>query len=517
MNFPDIILDNGSNYFDHMNPIQTEFHTDDTQFRWLAGAVCSGKSIAACVEAFWHSWTFAGNKGWILRETYDEIDSSVMEDLFEVLPEWVVFQHNKNKHWVDIVNQYGIDHWLKNRKTTKMMRLRTELERIKGLSRIRFRSFESTLHGERKMRSSKIGWFFVDQAEESTEELHKELLRRLRHQPAALRGWYVSNPDGHDWLWRYFAPESNTVKRRHKMFKIQTTDNQANLVENYEDNLRETHTDEEYAQQVLGSFDVATGAIFTEFSPGIHVIKHVEPPDEWVKGIGLDPGLNNPTGIMLCSRLPSGDIYWYWEWQEKEHLVSQEAEILRNAITPQHRFRVIDHSCVNRSKATGLSLLDEYNRHGLTFMPSDKDVTAGLNRMKEYMKFDPEKENPFTGKKGSPRWFVSDRCPLFIEQLLSYRKSELASGRGKKNVPEKPHKYKDHLIDASRYVMVKMTHPLTVASASNPDENVGMYGSLRPEVKENYMDEEGQINIERLVAEGRQGEPRVEATTWLEA
>lgn len=515
--FPDIILDNGKDYFENINPVQAAFHADDTQFRWLAGAVNSGKSISGSVEAFWQSWCFPGNRGWILRQTYEEIDSTVLPDLYQVLPDWVIFQHNQNKHWIDIVNFWGIDHWLKYRKETKHALMRQELERMGGLSRIRFRSFESTFHGERKLRGTGIGWFFVDQAEESVEGLHKELLRRNRHQPSSNRGWYVSNPDGHDWLWQAFAPESGMAKARHKMFAIQTKDNERNLPPNYEENLRETHTDDEYEQMVMGNFDIATGAIFTEFSPGIHVIPHVEPPDEWVKGVGLDPGLNNPTGIMLCARLPSGDIYWYHEWQQKEHLVSQEARVLHDMLGTQHKFRVIDHSCVNRNKATGLSLLDEYNRHGLTFMPSDKDVVAGLNRMKEYMAFDPEKINPFTSQKGSPRWFVSDRCILFIEQLLAYRKEELATQRGRKNVPEKPHKYNDHLIDAARYVMVKMTHPLSVSSASGSDETFTQYGTLHPPVTENYMDEEGVIEMNQFVAEARQGERRVEPTTWLEA
>ena len=515
MDFPDIILGNGKDYFDNMNPVQAEFHADESEFRWMGGAVCAGKSIAGCVEGWWHSWIFPGNVGWVLRETYDEIRSSVLKDMREVIPRWLIFNFNKNEWLMEVINHQGYDFWVENRKKLKKHVLRDELEELNGLSEIWFKSFESTMHGEQKLKSAHIGWFFVDQAEESTEGLHKELQRRKRHQPSALRGWYASNPNGHDWLWRYFSDESPHKMPGYKAFDIETEQNKVNLVPNYLESIRATHTDEEYEQQVHGSFEIATGAIFTEFSPSIHVVKHIEPPDDWVKGVGLDPGLNNPTGIMLAARMPTGDLYWYWEWQEKEHLVSSECEVLRNILTPQHRFRVIDRDATKRNKATGLSLLDEYNRHGQTFMPSDADVTAGLNRMKEYMAFDPEKQNPFTGRKGSPRWFVSDRCMMFIEQLLAYRKAELATQRGKKNVPEKPHKWNDHLIDASRYLTVKITYPLTVASAGAADDLQNVYGPLPPRVDPQYMDEENQVQLDRVLTDLRQ-EPRVEGTTWLE-
>ena len=515
MDFPEIVLNNGKNYFKHMNEVQQSFHASSAKFRWCGGAIGSGKSIMGCVEALAHSWEFPNNRGWIMRATYDEIEESVLLDFLEVCPPWMIFQHNQNKHWIDIVNKFGVEFFFKYRDRLKFKDMQSALRRRKGLSRISFRSFEGgTIHGEKKLTSSSIGWFFVDQAEESTEALHKELNRRLRRMPSALKGWYISNPDGHDWLWQFFSPDSLVHKKRHEMFQIETHQNKSNLPPDFDENLRETHTDEEYEQQVKGSFDVATGAIFPEFSPGIHVIPHVEPPDEWLKGVGLDPGLNNPTGIILAAKLPNGDIYIYWEWQEKEKLVSEVSQVLRTELTPEHRIRVIDREAAKRSQVTGTSVLDEYNRYGLPFMPSDADVWAGINRMKEYFKFDAQRKNPFTGAQGSPRVFISDRCPKLIQQLLSYKKEELKTQRGRSNVPEKPHKHNDHLIDAARYLWVKMTPPLSEASAIQQKFTDEVYGPLTKAPK-GYMNDEGDLDISEMITEAHKPVRR-QRTHWRE-
>ena len=514
MNFPEIVLNNEKNYFEHINEVQKEFHASAAKFRWCGGAVGSGKSIMACVESVAHSYFYPNNYGWIMRTTYDEIEASVLPDFLEVCPQWMVFQHNQNKHWIDVLNAWGVDFYFKFRDKLKFADMQKALRLQKGLSRIHFRSFEGTLHGELKLRSSSIGWFFVDQAEESTEELHKELNRRLRRQPSALRGWYISNPDGHDWLWQYFSPKSNLHKKRHEMFQIETNQNALNLPEDFDENLRETHSDEEYEKHVKGSFEVATNAIFPEFSPGIHVIPHVAPADEWPKAVGLDPGLNNPTAIIFLAKLPTGDIYAYWEYQEKEKLVSEIATVLREELTPEHTCRVIDSASVNRSQATGSSVLDEYLRYGMAFMPSDKDVMAGINRLKEYLKFDPQKKNPFTSAQGSPRFFISDQCPILIQQLLSYKKDELKTQRGRLNVPEKPRKHNDHEIDAMRYAFVKFTPPLSEASAIKVSLTSEVYGPLKRQEKQ-YIDDDGKLDISDLITESNRPVRR-KKTNWME-
>ena len=124
----------------------------------------------------------------------------------------------------------------------------------------------------------------------------------------------------------------------------------------------------------------------------------------------------------------------------------------------------IDPTTVNREPISGATVIGEYQRAGIPFMPGVKDVIIGVNRIKEYMAFDPNRMNPVTKKTGSPRFFISDRCPILARQLQRYKKEELKTNRGAQNVPEKMRKFFDHLIDATRWGMMAFTPYLSVKS-----------------------------------------------------
>ena len=517
LNFPVITMPNGKQYHESAEDFQRAFHQCDAKFRWLGGGIGAGKSAASTVEALFHSWTYPNNYGFILRKTFPELRLSAIKDFYEICPDWMIVEDNRQEHWVDVYNHVGYKYYkefyadMKNKKITKRDYLRG-LREIRGTSRIEFISFEGTEAAEKKFRSANIGWYMVEQAEECGDStLYDRLNERMRRVPSARQAWFISNPDGRDWLWDIFHPDSPTKRENHEMFEVELSDNDANLPDDFHETLKQTYSDEDYARLVEGSFDIATGSVFPEFSFDMHVIPHFDPPEFWDKCLTLDHGLNNPTGAVHIAKLPTGEVYIYTEYYEKNKLVAHHAAALKPTITPEHRVFTIDPTCVNREPISGATVIGEYARAGIPFMPGVKDVVVGINRIKEYMEFDEERINPFTKEKGSTRFFVSDRCPILIRQLQRLKWETVKTNRGAQNLHEKVRKFFDHLFDALRWGMVAFTPHLSQRSYVPGSQ------TRRSPVKakeHEFLNKDGEFSIEKIIKESAKLTRNSRAASW---
>ena len=506
LSFPVITMPNGKIYHESAEDFQRAFHKSKAKFRWLGGGVGAGKSAAATIEILRHCWEYPNNYGFVLRKTFPELRLSAIKDFYEICPGWMIVEDNRQEHWVDVYNHVGFKfrkqfwHKVESGQLRKREYLKA-LKDVKGTSRVEFISFEGTEAAEAKFRSANIGWYMIEQAEEATPINYDRLNERLRRVPAARQAWFISNPDGRDWLWDFFSPDSETQRPNHEMFEVELTDN-SNLPKDFHETLRDTYSEEDYARLVEGSFDIATGAVFPEFSYDIHQIPHFEPPDEWKKAFSLDHGLREPTAAVYMAKFPTGEIYIYQEYYEKGKYVGEHANALKPTLTPEHQIKTIDPTCINREPILGATVISEYARHGIYFIPGVRDVMIGVNRIKEYMTFDPERMNPVTEKLGSPRLFISDRCPILAREIQRYKWETLKTDRGSKNNPEKPKDFFDHLISGLRWGLVAFA-PFLSSKSYVPEHNASRQSSYI-NVKENKLitlndKDEPVVNISSLI------------------
>lgn len=524
MHFPNIYLegDDGEiyHYQSEMLPFQRAFHTDSSKFRWLGGGVGGGKSVAALIEVFRQSWQYRDNYGYILRETQPDIKKSAYKDFHAICPRWMVYEENRQENWIDILNHVGADFILNKGGNKLKRREKTDtLRRIKGLSRIEFASFEGTLRGETKFRSANIGWYFIEQAESAYLEVYDILNERLRRKPSGRKAIFVSNPDGHNWLWRIFHPDSPERRKNHAYFPVSTSDNPS-LPDDYHETLFTTYDKDKYAKMVLGSHDVATGAVFPEFSRHMHVVDHFDPPEEWIKGIGLDSGLRNPTAAIFLAILPAPfeGVYVFREYLKSETIVSEHAKALKHFITPSFQYFEIDPETRKRNMQTLSTVIGDYNSYGIPFSPAANDVHAGINRIKEYMAFDSLIRHPVTNALGAPRLLVSHRCPQLINQLHECRFAEQKTGRGFTDPPDEIQRRNIDLVDAFRYIVVRVTPPLTSKSQIKREpQRTNRYEDVKVH---KHLDENGNYSIGKLIEEAQKLPPlhqdRISnETTWL--
>src|SRR3990172_12613828 len=77
---------------------QSLVHSTEAEHIWLIGAIRSGKTAAAMVEAFLNSWDYAGNRGLITRWDYSVLEKTTMTTFFE----WVPKNSQYVKRWQDV-------------------------------------------------------------------------------------------------------------------------------------------------------------------------------------------------------------------------------------------------------------------------------------------------------------------------------------------------------------------------------------------------------------------------------
>ena len=457
-------------YQESINEKQKLFHETKVKFRAVQAAVGSGKTVMANIEALRHSWRFRNNLGFIVRQTLPQAQISSIPDLEEVTPAWMIRRWNSQDKIMRVLNQYGYN-FIRNEGGHRLgpTKLFEALDDMGGMSTIVFTSFVGTIDALNKWDSANLGWFFIDQAEKANFAINKALIRRMRRVHSARQAWYIANfradePYEDSWLWRYFSDDSPEKKRNHwYMSEMPTIGNIGNVTDDYIEAIKDTHTEAEIAQYLEGDIDKleVSNAVFTEFSHEHNVLdEHIEPKDEWVKGIGLDPGLHNPCAFVQAAILPTGEFYFYSEYEETQKLISEIAYQIIIVKTPNHRHFFIDATGNNRNQVTGTSPLDELVGWGLPFEEAPRPVMPRVMRMKEYMKYDPNHINPFTGKKGSPRFFVSPKCPLLRRAIGSYRYEQHKTHTTRQNAPEKFEQHNDHLPDAAGFLLYGVTLPM---------------------------------------------------------
>ena len=510
---PPIVFNSGKVYQETVKQPQREFHESQDKFRCMRGSIGSGKSAAGTNEVIFQSFIYPDNFGFVVMKTMSQSKKSAVRDFFDYLPDYLLIGANKSQSEVEvtILNANGWQYAEYHNYSIKDLRrpsIRSELESkdVLGTSTVIFTSFQGTVDALQKYASANIGFYMMDQAEAAAPVIYTRLADRMRRENSARQAWFLANrrediPNEFDWLWRFFSPESDEQRPNHWYIEVVTDDLKEELPEDYYESLKYTRDEKDYALYVSAdeSLMEMTKTVFTEFSPVHNVVKHVDPPQHWVKGVGLDHGLSNPTAIVEVAILPEGELYAFSEYEVEQSLVREHAKYLKSLKTPMHQFWGIDITTRNREPIGGMNVISEYHRYGLPFIPSAKDPVVGVNRIREYMKFDPKRKNPFTGEMGSPMCFISDRCIELQRQIMAYRFEELKTHLGFRNNPEKFRKWREHLVDAFRFIIMLVSYSRSAASSADgfdvPHKPTIINSSVS---KPKFHDAEGNLNFDKI-------------------
>ena len=234
-------------------------------------------------------------------------------------------------------------------------------------------------------------------------------------------GLFISTPKGFNHFYDLFNQQDKD--QDFKSFHFTTYDNPFIKKEEVEKAKIEL-TEDSFAQEYMADFRKAEGLVYKEFKRTLHVT-HTEPQNVIKTIVGVDFGYTNPAAI-LDIKVDKDNRFWIRnEWYKQR----QTTEQIANAIllySPQQVYP--DPAEPDR--------IAELTNRGLNCMEVNKDISSGIDKVREIFKQNRIKIHP--------------DCVNLIQELETYRYPEKKADQNEKEVPIKEN---DHCMDCLRYAL----------------------------------------------------------------
>ena len=327
-----------------------------------------------------------------------------------------------------------------------------------GASEILFRSLDQP----NWMRGLELSWFGIDEGRHIDGEAWDVLYGRLRQKGYQHAGFVCSTPNGYDWMWTKFHPDSRKRIEDSVWYGAPTFDNKANLPQKYIDSLLATYEGRFLRQEVFGEFvGVVDGAVFFEwdmrkymsdkvkFDPtlplysfwdfgmgdlGVCVFAQVE----WIKilPIGASAEVEVPFLTILGSLESTDRTSEVWAKEFKTYCKETFG------IEPQ--LNICDPAGRQRNISTGRSIVQDLMAYGVKVTPAPKKPIDFAIRILNNM-------------MAGGRVEVSDEADRVAAAFSSHKWPIDTSGN--KTGANPVHDWTSHFCDAVRYgVTLLLTH-----------------------------------------------------------
>ncbi len=447
---------------------QTLFRDSPQKYKLFGGGVGGGKTVALCSEGLRLSFLYPGNRGFMCRHESEAFRKTTLVTLLKQIYDveelvghkiMVPSGHNQSKKEITLVNGSVIIYG--------GLGGPEDMDRIKSLE---------------------IGWFCVDEASESVQSVVNMLKARLRWRlPSGeyprFFGLFASNPEP-GWLKNTFVlPQQQALPLDDHLFIQSLLKDNPFLPPDYITQLERDNPASWVKRYVRGSWDAVEGQIWPEYDFDDHVFPNNEsnfeiliPYDMDYEIFGaLDHGQTNPTCMLGFYTDEDGNIFIFDEYYSPGLVSKHCSEV--NAKFDIQRFDggiVADPSMFGKTRekyGEEWSVSDEYEEQGIELDRANNDISAGINRVGEYLRVDPTHIHPITGEMGSPRLFISQRCPNLMRELSEYIWRKPVSGNDAQK--EEPKKVNDHSCDALRYGI--MTRPSPFSKEEDSDVKPGSF------------------------------------------
>ncbi len=406
------------------------------------GGIGSGKSLIGCITVLSWAVLYPGDY-LICRQFMPELKDTTYATFKQVCPTELIVDDFRAEMKITIRAANG------------------------KISTVMFRQLEEP----EKLRSLNLSGFYIDEANQVSEEAFMLLQGRLRGG-GIRKGILTTNPKGHDWIYRWFLQKdhlsNDKIKLEYALIKAPSTEN-VHLPEGYLQSIMASWDTARIQREIEGSFDAFEGQVYSDFRRDVHVVRPFRIPGNWERHIRIDHGFRNPAAVLLFAISPDGDCYVYREMYVREYLIKEiikgnakEKKVgLVDYIKGSGSFKTakIDPSTKARRGGSGESDYDEYRRHWPTELPvlgmAKNDVQVGIDRVKSYLKVNP--------KNNKPSLYFFDTCTNVLEEITTYRYPDLRPNQqGQKAENEKPIKVDDHALDALRYMIVDLPDKYTL-------------------------------------------------------
>lgn len=434
--------------FEFANRIQEEFVWETRRESIFDGGVGNGKTTGGVLKLGIMATEFPGSRWVIARQTYKDLMQTTRKTFDKVIP----------------------PHWVK-RDVKEEMTLANGTE-------ILWLHLDDMSEGT--LRGLEINGAFISQAEEIAPEMWEFLDSRIGRwgkseweAPCPSYIWGDCNPNGHDWIYFRFHPEAVGYMHPTRAYYFGESGINRAMLDKISPGYYQMLMKKPEAWKrrwVYGSREIFEGQIHPDFKKELHVYNadKFDPLDALnVKSIWgwFDYGLSAPTCMLLIASC-SGNVHFvfheYYKRSSPGHTItiaehaSNLKKIMQNCRYPVRGVYAdpsIFHESTRDRKIATTNVAQEYRECGIYMTKADNNEASSIANLQELFHFNPDIKNPMTGLMGSPRLFISSRCPNLIEQIQTQRHAEVRnplSGE-KEFTEERAEGIPDHAYDPLRY------------------------------------------------------------------
>lgn len=193
------------------------------------------------------------------------------------------------------------------------------------------------------------------------------------------------------------------------------------------------------AARTQGDPTLGAGAIYPIAESEI-VVPTFDVPATWPRAYALDVGWNRTAAVWGARDVGSDVIYLYSTHYQGQGEPATHAEAIR--ARGDWMRGVIDPACLGSSQIDGRNLMDLYTRLGLKLEPAVNTVEAGITEVWSLMV--------------SGRLKVMAHLGDWLREFRNYHRDDKGNGKIVKR--------DDHLMDATRYLIVSGRDHMTVGS-----------------------------------------------------
>lgn len=449
------------------NGKQYLFHSCGTDEVVYGGAKGGGKSCALVMEALAYALEHPGADIYLIRETYDNIETSLIKEFREKTPA-AIYSYSESKH--------------------------TAVINTAPPSYIYFRAVDSA-EDAMGFQGRSIDFIGIDELtnySKKTVQILLSCLRSAKGFPVRFCGTCNPGGIGHSWVFERYIESTDYGRHYAKDPKSGTTiafipavvyDNTA-LMKNdpaYVKRLENLPSQEKRAF-LYGDWNIFEGQYFNEFKRDIHVTEPFDIPSHWERFCSLDYGMDMTCCLWWAVDL-NGKCYITRELHMPGLTLSRAALMILSLMPknePYPKYIAASPDLWFRRQETGESGFEIMTKAGLFgLIPANNNRIGGWRALREYLQ---ERDDGFGKKSAKLMIFSSCRNLIHCLPLLQHDK------RNPEDAALQPH-HITHAPDALRYGI--LSRPLCFGE----DENHDAFGfkcekdnyTVTPEIVDSYI------------------------------
>ena len=208
------------------------------------------------------------------------------------------------------------------------------------------------------------------------------------------------------------------------------------------------YTEDEREARASGKFMHLAGLVYKEFDENVHLIEPFELNDNYTLYCALDPHPRTPHAVMWLAVDNQGTKFIV-----DELFVEGSPEELAGKIKAKEsqfqikvKKRIIDPMALVKDQTKDVPILqDQLKKLGLSFKPASKDLSSGILRVKQALKYGRDENNVLVK---TPELFIFNTCERTQWEFKRYVWQEWSvKMQDQRNSKGKPKDKDDHMME----------------------------------------------------------------------